>query len=76
MVALNLADLILLIVCFHILSYYSFSVLSTLFPSTPVEHYVNIGCCLLGSEGLKVLLYSKQPDPATYVSQIYMSSRN
>ena len=43
------------------------SVLSTLFHLTSVEHYVNIGCCLLGSEGLKVLLYSKEPDHATYV---------
>ena len=46
------------------------SVLSTLFPLTSVEHYVNIGCCLLGSEGLKVLLYSKEPDHATYVPNV------
>jgi len=26
--------------------------------------------------GLKVVLFPKEPDPATYVSQIYMSSRN
>ena len=64
MVALNLADLLHSTVCFlYSVLLFLYSVLSTLFPLTPVEHYVNIGCCLLGSEGLKVLLYSKKPDP-------------